>query len=339
MRGFLARLTACGAASIRQTPGVAALHPGLNSLHASGVAKKLAALPSRVRFSLRSSILARLRRAAPTVCCAIYPAFLLKYQPMKGIVLAGGLGSRLYPLTKITNKHLLPIYNRPMIYYPIQTLVDAGISEILVVTGGKKAGDFLELLGNGKEFGLSHLDYTYQEGEGGIAAALSLAEYFVKKDSVCVILGDNVYEKSVRQSAEDFIRRGRGAKIHLKRVENPQRFGVPVISGDRILKIEEKPKVPQSDLAVTGLYMYDHTVFDIIKTLKPSGRGELEITDVNNAYIERGEMTYAVVDGWWSDAGTFDSLLRTNILVASQFEGNPEEISQAAIQTSASMLR
>src|SRR5262245_44424886 len=258
---------------------------------------------------------------------------------MKGIVLAGGLGTRLYPLTKITNKHLLPVYNRPMIYYPIQTLVDAGISEILVVTGGKNAGHFLELLGNGKEFGLKHLDYTYQEGERGIADALSLAEYFVEDDPVCVILGDNVYEKSMRASVEEFVRQESGARIHLKRVENPQRFGVPVIDGNRIVKIEEKPKVPKSEYAVTGLYMYDRAVFDIIKTLKPSGRGELEITDVNNAYIERQEMTYAIVDGWWSDAGTFDSLLRTNILVASQFEGDPEEISQAAIQNSASILR
>jgi glucose-1-phosphate thymidylyltransferase len=258
---------------------------------------------------------------------------------MKGVVLAGGLGSRLYPLTKITNKHLLPVYNRPMIYYPIRTLVEAGITEILIVTGGKNAGDFLELLGNGKEFGLKHLNYTYQEGEGGIAAALSLAEYFVDNDSVCVILGDNLYEKSVRTSAEEFIRGGYGAKIHLKRVENPQRFGVPIITDDRIVKIEEKPKVPKSEYAVTGLYMYDHTVFDIIKTLKPSDRGELEITDVNNAYIERGQMTYAIVEGWWSDAGTFDSLLRTNILVASQFEGDPEEISQTAIRKSAAILR
>jgi len=258
---------------------------------------------------------------------------------MKGIVLAGGLGTRLHPLTKITNKHLLPVYNRPMIFYPIQTLVDAGITEILIVTGGKNAGHFLELLGNGKEFGLKHLDYTYQEGEGGIAAALSLAEYFVEDDPVCVILGDNVYEKSVRSSAEEFIQQARGARIHLKKVENPQRFGVPIIEGGRILKIEEKPKAPKSDYAVTGLYMYDHSVFDIIRTLKPSGRGELEITDVNNAYIQRSEMTYATVDGWWSDAGTFDSLLRTNILVASQFEGNSEEIPSAAIQSSAAILR
>jgi glucose-1-phosphate thymidylyltransferase len=258
---------------------------------------------------------------------------------MKGIVLAGGLGTRLHPLTKVTNKHLLPVYNRPMIYYPIQTLVDAGISEILVVTGGNNAGDFLRLLGNGKQFGLKHLDYTYQEGEGGIAAALSLAEYFADNDPVCVILGDNVYEKSVRESADDFIKRGHGAKIHLRKVENPQRFGVPVITGDRITRIEEKPKVPRSDYAVTGLYMYDHTVFSIIRTLKPSGRGELEITDVNNAYIERDDMTYSVIDGWWSDAGTFESLLRTNILVASQSEANSDEIPQAAIQGSASILR
>ena len=222
---------------------------------------------------------------------------------MKGIVLAGGLGTRLHPLTKITNKHLLPVYNRPMIYYPIQTLVDAGISEILIVTGGKNAGHFLELLGNGKEFGLKHLDYTYQEGEGGIAAALSLAEYFVEDDPVCVILGDNIYEKSMRGSAEEFARQGKGARIHLKRVENPQRFGVPVIEGERILRIEEKPKDPKSDYAVTGLYMYDQSVFDIIKTLKPSGRGELEITDVNNAYIDRGAMDYDVINGFWGDAG------------------------------------
>jgi len=258
---------------------------------------------------------------------------------VKGIVLAGGLGSRLNPLTKITNKHLLPIYNRPMIYYPIQTLVDAGITEILIVTGGRNAGDFLQLLGNGKAFGLKHLDYTYQEGEGGIAAALSLAEYFVERDLVCVILGDNIYEKSVRDSAANFIQGGHGAKIHLKKVDHPQRFGVPIISGDRIVKIEEKPKQPKSEYAVTGLYMYDPTVFEIIRTLKPSGRGELEITDVNNAYIERDEMTYAIVDGWWSDAGTFDSLLRSNILVASQAESDSEEISPAAIQASASILR
>src|SRR5436309_10974738 len=258
---------------------------------------------------------------------------------MKGIVLAGGLGTRLFPLTKITNKHLLPVYNRPMIYYPIQTLVDAGISEILIVTGGTSAGDFLKLLGNGKEFGLRHINYTYQEGEGGIAAALGLAEHFADAGPVCVILGDNIYEKSLAKSAAHFMERGHGARIHLKKVENAQRFGVPVINGERIVKIEEKPRFPKSDYAVTGLYMYDHTVFDIVRTLKPSGRGELEITDVNNAYIDRNEITYGIVDGWWSDAGTFDSLLRTNILVASQFESNSQEISQDAIRASASMLR
>lgn len=258
---------------------------------------------------------------------------------MRGIVLAGGLGSRLFPLTKVTNKHLLPIYNRPMIYYPIKTLVDAGIQEILVVTGGNNAGEFLRLLGNGKEFGLKHLDYTYQEGEGGIAAALSLAEYFADDDSICVILGDNVYEQTFAKSVADFTARGHGAKIHLKKVENAQRFGVPVIDGDRIVKIEEKPKNPQSEYAVTGLYMYDPTVFQIIKTLKPSGRGELEITDVNNAYIAKNDMAYEVIEGWWSDAGTFDSLLRTNILVASQHEGDPEEMSQTALQSSASILK
>ena len=258
---------------------------------------------------------------------------------MKGIVLAGGLGTRLHPLTKVTNKHLLPVYNKPMIHYPIRTLVDAGITEILIVTGGNNAGDFLKLLGNGKEFGLRHLNYAYQEGEGGIAAALALAEYFSDKDPVSVILGDNVYEKSVRASVEAFERRGRGARIHLKKVENPQRFGVPVLEGDKVLKIEEKPKFPKSEYSVTGLYMYDHRVFNIIKTLRPSGRGELEITDVNNAYIELGEMTYQVIDGWWSDAGTFDSLLRTSILVASQYEMNAQEISKEAIVSSATLMR
>ncbi|HEX4998864.1 MAG TPA: sugar phosphate nucleotidyltransferase [Terriglobia bacterium] len=258
---------------------------------------------------------------------------------MKGIVLAGGLGTRLYPITKITNKHLLPVYDKPMIYYPIRTLVDAGIEEILVVTGGSNAGDFLRILGNGKEFGLKHIHYTYQEGEGGIAAALSLAEHFADQDLVAVILGDNVYENSVAPSAAEFVARGKGAKIHLKKVENPQRFGVPVMTDQRIVRIEEKPKNPKSDYAVTGLYMYDASVFQIIKTLKPSGRGELEITDVNNAYIEQNEMSHAIIDGWWSDAGTFDSLLRTNILVASTRSANPEELPLAALESSASILR
>jgi glucose-1-phosphate thymidylyltransferase len=233
----------------------------------------------------------------------------------------------------------MPVYNKPMVFYPIRTLVDAGVQDILIVTGGNNAGDFLRILRNGEEFGLKRLSYRYQEGEGGIAAALSLAEDFAAGDNICVILGDNIYEKSLRKSADEFIRTGKGARIHLKQVENPQRFGVPVMEGDRILRIEEKPKAPRSNFAVTGFYMYDPSVFEIIKTLKPSGRGELEITDVNNAYIERGEMTWEVIDGWWSDAGTFDSLLRANILVASQHDGNEEELPQEAIQTSASILR
>lgn len=258
---------------------------------------------------------------------------------MKGIVLAGGLGTRLYPITKITNKHLMPVYNKPMVYYPITTLVEAGVRDILIVTGGNNAGDFLRVLRNGEEFGLKGLDYRYQEGEGGIAAALALAQDFAGDDLICVILGDNIYEHSLRKSAEEFRRIGKGARIHLKQVENPQRFGVPVMQDERILRIEEKPRKPQSHYAVTGLYMYDSSVFEIIKTLKPSGRGELEITDVNNAYIERNEMTWEIIDGWWSDAGTFDSLLRANILVASAQTGNEEELPKAALQSSASILR
>ena len=258
---------------------------------------------------------------------------------MKGIVLAGGLGTRLYPITKITNKHLMPVYDKPMVFYPIRTLVEAGVREILIVTGGNNAGDFLRILRNGEEFGLKQLSYRYQEGEGGIAAALSLAENFAAGSPICVILGDNIYENCLKKSAEEFTRLGKGARIHLKQVENPQRFGVPVMQDGRIVKIEEKPKKPQTNYAVTGFYMYDASVFEIIKTLKPSGRGELEITDVNNAYIERNEMTWEVIEGWWSDAGTFDSLLRANILVASQHKGNEEELPQEAIRTSASILR
>jgi glucose-1-phosphate thymidylyltransferase len=235
---------------------------------------------------------------------------------MKGVVLAGGLGTRLYPLTKITNKHLLPVYNKPMIYYPIQTLVNAGIEEIMIVTGGNSAGDFLRLLGNGKEFGLKHLNYTYQEGEGGIADALKLVEHFVDGDLICVILGDNIIEGNIRKAKQDYELQGRGAKILLKKVPDPQRFGVPELDGDRIVRIEEKPSQPKSDYAVTGIYFYDNRVFDIIRTLRPSARGELEITDVNNAYIEAGEMTWTELEGWWTDAGTFDSLLRASNLVA-----------------------
>jgi glucose-1-phosphate thymidylyltransferase len=245
---------------------------------------------------------------------------------MKGIILAGGLGTRMYPLTKITNKHLLPVYDKPMIYYPLQTLVNAGIEDILLVTGGNYAGDFLRLLGNGHEFGLKHINYTYQEGEGGIAAALSLAEFFADKDKICVILGDNVIEKNIRKAVEVFDRQKEGAMIMLKEVPDPQRFGVPALKGDRIIKIEEKPQAPQSPYAVTGIYMYDNRVFDIIKTLKPSGRGELEITDVNNAYIERDQLTWKILDGWWTDAGTFESLLRASQLVAETGANKMDEV-------------
>jgi len=235
---------------------------------------------------------------------------------MKGIILAGGLGTRMLPLTKITNKHLLPVFDKPMIFYPIQTLINAGIDDILIVTGGNYAGDFLRLLGNGKDFGLKHINYTYQEGEGGIAEALGLAEYFAAGESICVVLGDNIIEKNIAAAAEAYRAQGKGAKILLKEVPDPERFGVPVLDGDRVIKIEEKPKNPKSPYAVTGIYMYDGSVFDIIKTLKPSDRGELEITDVNNAYIEKGELTWDILDGWWTDAGTFGSLLRATNLVA-----------------------
>ncbi|MEK6657686.1 MAG: sugar phosphate nucleotidyltransferase, partial [Nitrospirota bacterium] len=228
---------------------------------------------------------------------------------MKGIILAGGLGTRLFPLTKVTNKHLLPVYNKPMIYYPIETLINAGIRDILIVTGGNNAGDFLKLIGNGKEFGLQHVNYTYQEGEGGIAQALGLAEFFADNDKIVVVLGDNIIEKNIKRQVEAFEKQKKGAKILLQKVKDPQRFGVPVFNGDKIIKIEEKPKEPKSEYAVTGIYMYDSRVFDIIKTLKPSNRGELEITDVNNDYIEKNEMTWDVLNGWWTDAGTFESLL------------------------------
>jgi glucose-1-phosphate thymidylyltransferase len=234
---------------------------------------------------------------------------------MKGIVLAGGTGSRLFPLTKITNKHLLPIFDKPMIYYPIQTLVDAGIEDLLIVTGGRNSGDFLRLLANGKEFGLKHINYTYQEGEGGIAEALALAEHFAEKSKVCVILGDNIIEGSIKEAVQDFDRQERGAKILLKEVHDAERFGVAEIQGDRIIGIEEKPARPKSNYAVTGIYLFDQTVFDKTRTLKPSARGELEITDVNNAYIQEGTMTFNYLEGWWTDAGTFESLMRAANLV------------------------
>lgn len=239
----------------------------------------------------------------------------------KGVILAGGLGKRLYPLTKITNKHLLPIYNKPMIYYPIRTLVAAGINDILIVTGGRHAGEFLRLLGNGSEFGLKHINYTYQEGEGGIAEALSLAEHFADNERIVVILGDNIIEKDIKESVEDFKKQPKGAKILIKKVSDPERFGVVEFSGkdgrgSRLISIEEKPKKPKSDYAVLGIYMYDNQVFDIIRTLKPSRRGELEITDVNNTYLKKGQLTHSVLSGWWTDSGAFDSLLRANNLIA-----------------------
>jgi len=235
---------------------------------------------------------------------------------LKGVVLAGGLGTRLRPLTAVTNKHLLPVYDQPMIYYPIQTLVNAGITDIMVVTGGSSAGDFLKLLGNGKAFGLKHINYTYQEGEGGIAEALSLVEHFGAGDPVCVVLGDNIIEGNIAAAVRAYRHQGKGAKIILKKVPDPHRFGVPELEGKRVLRIEEKPEFPKSDYAVIGIYMYDGEVYDIIRTLKPSGRGELEITDVNNAYIERDEMTWEQLEGWWTDAGTFESLLHASNLVA-----------------------
>jgi glucose-1-phosphate thymidylyltransferase len=235
---------------------------------------------------------------------------------MKGVVLAGGSGSRLNPLTRVTNKHLLPVYDKPMVYYPIQTLVNAGIEEILLVTGGKNAGDFLRLLGNGRDFGLKHLNYTYQEGAGGIAEALGLAEFFAGRDSICVILGDNIIENNILHAVDNFKSQTDGARILLKEVEDAQRFGVAEVQGDRIVGIEEKPQAPKSNYAVVGIYLYDKSVFEKIRRLKPSGRGELEITDVNNFYTDEGKLTYEVLDGWWTDAGTFESLLRANNLVA-----------------------
>ncbi len=235
---------------------------------------------------------------------------------MKGIILAGGLGTRLSPLTKITNKHLLPVYDRPMIFYPLQTLINAGITDIMIVTGDNNAGDFLRLLGNGKEFGLKHINYTYQEGEGGIAQALSLAEYFADNDPICVVLGDNLIERNIVAAVRSFRQQKKGAKVLLKEVPDPERFGVAEIEGGRLVRILEKPKVPKSNLAVIGIYMYDSRVFDIVKTLKPSGRGELEITDVNNAYIKADEMTWEMLEGWWTDAGTFESLVRATVLVS-----------------------
>ena len=235
---------------------------------------------------------------------------------MKGVILAGGKGSRLYPLTRVTNKHLLPVYNRPMIFYPIQTLVDADIRELIVVTGGQNAGDFLRLLSNGHDFGLQRIHYTYQEGEGGIADALRLAEPFVEGEKICVILGDNLIENNIIGPKAAFGKQSHGAHLILKEVNDPERFGCPEMSGGKILTIEEKPKIPKSNYAVTGIYFYDATVFEKIGKTKPSRRNELEITDVNNMYLQEDSLTHSVLDGWWTDAGTFESLLRATNLVA-----------------------
>jgi glucose-1-phosphate thymidylyltransferase len=235
---------------------------------------------------------------------------------VKGIILAGGKGTRLDPLTRVTNKHLLPVFNKPMVYYPLQTLIEAGVTDILIVTGGESAGDFLKLLGNGREFGLKHLNYTYQEGHGGIAEALGLAEHFIAGDSMVVILGDNIVESSIRPYLDNFRAQGRGARILLKEVPHPERFGVAEVQGDRVLRIVEKPKSPTSNYAVTGIYFYDPQVFEIVRTLRPSGRGELEITDVNNAYLGRGQLGFDLLSGWWTDAGTFASLRHAGNLAA-----------------------
>lgn len=224
---------------------------------------------------------------------------------MKGVILAGGLGTRLYPLTFATNKHLLPVYDRPMVFYPIQTLVKAGVEEILIVTGGPHAGHFLQVLRNGQEFGVRHLEYAYQEGEGGIAAALSLAEKFTDNGSLAVILGDNTTDADIRKEVEEFTG---GALLFLKEVSDPERFGVAVFKRGKLVGIEEKPKKPKSNLAVTGLYLYDNSIFDKIRKLKPSGRGELEITDVNNLYLAEDRLGWAKLRGFWRDAGTFETL-------------------------------
>jgi glucose-1-phosphate thymidylyltransferase len=243
---------------------------------------------------------------------------------MKGIILAGGTGSRLMPLTKVTNKHLLPVYDKPMIYYPLMTLINAGLKEIMIVSGKGHTGHFVELLGSGREFGVK-LTYEVQEEAGGIAQALSLAEKFSDYEKIAVILGDNIYEHDMKQAVGDFKQQEKGAKIFLKAVDDPQRFGVAEISGDKIVGIEEKPQQPKSNYAVTGFYLYDSQVWEIIKDLKPSGRGELEITDVNNFYVNQGTMTYETLTGWWSDAGTIPTLLRASNLVAKAKDAKPKE--------------
>ena len=247
---------------------------------------------------------------------------------MKGVILAGGTGSRLHPLTRITNKHLLPVYDKPMIFYPIETLVSAGIDEIMVVTGGNHAGEFLPLLGNGSEFGLRRLQFSYQAQAGGIAEALGLCESFVDGDKVVVMLGDNIVGQSISPYVQHFVKQPKGGRLLLKEMEDPshlRHLGVPIFGkDDRLTYIREKPETPPSPYAVIGIYMYDPGVFEIVRTLKPSGRGELEITDVNNAYVQRGRLQHDVVEGYWADCGeSFDSLLRANLLVAESGANKP----------------
>jgi glucose-1-phosphate thymidylyltransferase len=249
---------------------------------------------------------------------------------MKGIILAGGLGSRLRPLTKVTNKHLLPVYDKPMIYYPLDTLCRAGIKDIMIVTGGNSAGDFLRLLGNGREFGLKDISYTYQEGEGGIADALKLCEHFAEGQRIIVILGDNLVQDDITPYVRKFADQDSGARLLLKEVADPQRFGVPELAGERIVRIEEKPLRPKSSYAVTGIYMYDRRVFDFCRRLVPSARGELEITDVNNAYLREGDLFFDILDGWWTDAGTFESLHHASTLVARERAAVPAETARVS---------
>jgi glucose-1-phosphate thymidylyltransferase len=244
---------------------------------------------------------------------------------MKGIILAGGLGTRLYPLTHATNKHLLPVFNKPMVYYPIQTLVRAGIKDIMIVTGGPHAGDFIRVLQNGHEFGVEHLEYSYQEnGEGGISDALRLCEDFADGGPVTVILGDNCTDANISREVKRF---KEGALIFLKEVPDPHRFGVVVFDQNRktIVKIEEKPKNPKSSFAVTGLYVFDNKVFDYIRKIKPSKRGQLEITDVNNLYLKNKKLRWGILKGFWSDAGTATSLYRTNVYWAKKILGEKKE--------------
>jgi glucose-1-phosphate thymidylyltransferase len=240
---------------------------------------------------------------------------------VKGVILAGGSGTRLHPLTRITNKHLLPLYDRPMVTYAVEALVQAGVSELMLVTGGTHAGEFFRLLGNGREYGIEMLAYAYQEQAGGIADALGLAEHFVARDKCCVMLADNVFEQSLQPIVENFERQASGGRIVLSEVQEDQHLrhlGVAMMDGDRVSQIIEKPLSPPSKFAVTGIYFYDPQVWDVLPTLQPSGRGELEITDVNNAYVQRGEMQFDLLKGWWTDTGTFESLERATALVAKQ---------------------